>query len=352
MISFPFKITSKSCLGIDIGSSSIKAVELSGSGKKIKLENYVEASAPQEKPFLTREETETIPTLSPQDIALTLQIILGQSRIKTKKAIFTIPDYSSFFTWFDLPQMSEEEIAEAVKYEARQHIPFSLSEVTLDWQIIEGEKKEGKIKILLVAVPNEIVSQYSKIAALSQLELQSLEAEAFSLARSSCREKNKTIALVDIGARTTTCSIIDNGVLKRSYSFDISGEELTQAVSKALNLDFQKAEELKKNYGLFSKEKNLREILLPLLGLVLNEIKKVLENFSQSETKSIQKLVLGGGSALLPGLREYFEDDLKKEVEIADPFFNFSYPPLLEKTLKEIGPSYAIAVGAALRGLE
>lgn len=350
MIFSPFKMIARSCLGVDIGSSSIKVVELSKSGKRIRLENYIEAQSLPKKPFLTYRETSA--TLSSQDIAQTLQFILKQSNIKTKKAIFTIPDFSSFFTWFDLPKMEEEEIPEAIKYEARQHVPFPLSEVTLDWQIIGDGGKEEKLKILLVAVHNEIINQYSKIALLCQFELQALEAEVFALSRSSVKEKNKIIALVDIGARTTTCSIIDNGVLKRSYSFDISGEELTHIISRSLNVDFQKAEEIKKNYGIFSKEKSLKEILLPLLGLILTEVKKVLENFYQSESKGVQKIILSGGGVLLSGLKEYFEEDLKKEVEIASPFSGIFYPPVLEKTLKEIGPSYAIAVGAALRGLE
>lgn len=349
MIFSPFKIITRSSLGIDIGSSSIKVVELSKSGKRVKLENYAETQASREKPFRTLEET--IPLLSSQEIAKNIKFILEQAKIKTKKTILTIPDFSSFFTWFDLPAMSKEEIPEAVRYEARQHIPSPLSEVTLDWQIMEEEEKGKKIKILLVAVPNEFVEQYSMISTLAHLELKALEAEVFALARSSLANENKTIVLVDIGARSTTCSVIDNGVLKRSYSFDISGNELTQVISKSLCLDYLKAEELKKNYGIL-KGRDTREILIPIIDLILTEIKKVIENFYQSETKTVQKVILGGGTALLPGLKEYFEDDLKKEVKIANPFFGISYPPVLEKTLKEIGPSYAIAVGAALKGLE
>ena len=335
---FPFKIPARSFLGIDIGSSSIKVVELSKTGKTVKLENYAEAAA-------------SIPLLSSQETAQNLRFILDQAKIKTKKAVFTLPDFSSFFTWFDLPAMSKAEIPEAVRYEAKQHIPTPLSGVTLDWQIIGGGEKGKKIKILLVVFPNEFIVQYSTIAKLSQIEPQVLEAEVFALSRSSLVNENKTTALVDIGARSTTCSIIDNGVLKRSYSFDISGNKLTQIISQSLNTDELKAEELKKKYGL-AGEKKLREILLPLINLILNEIKKVLESFYQSETKTVQKVILAGGTALLPGLREYFESDLKKEVQITEPFFGISHPQTLEKTLKEIGPSYAIAVGAALRGIE
>lgn len=350
MIFFP----PKSFLGIDIGSSSIKIVELSRAGKKIKLENYIEVEATEKMPFLTYKEKKAV--FSNKEISQTIRFILEESKIKTKKAIFTLPDYSTLFTWFDLPPMKKEEIPEAVKYQARQHIPFPLAEVVLDWQVIEGGKKEEKIKILLVVIPNEAVNQYSTIATLSQVQPHALEAEVFAFARSSVREKNKIIALIDIGARTTTCSIIDNGVLKRSYSFDTSGEALTEGIAKFLNIDYDKAEELKKSYGLLPPAKDsgvgVKEILLPLISIILQEIKRVLENFYQSETKPIQKVILGGGGGLLPGLKEYFQEELKKEVQIANPFSELLYPPILEKRLKEIGPFYAIAVGAALRGFE
>lgn len=358
MILFPFKIIAKTFLGIDIGTSSIRVVELLKWGKRIKLENYgeLQAQAFYKKSFRTFEETTLV--ISARDIAKAIRGILEEAKIKTKKVIFSIPDFSSFFTWFDLPPMTESEIPEAVRYEARRHTPLPLSEVTLDWQIIEGrvsEKESTKLKILLVAVPNEVINQYRQIAALARLELQAIEAEAFAFARSSARNEKQALALVDIGARTTTCSIIDKGVLKRSYSFDVSGSELTNLISKSLNVDYLQAEELKRKYGIYPStvsQENLEKILFPLLDLVLAEIKKISQNFYRFESREVQKVILGGGSALLPGLKEYFSQSLKKEVVIANPFPNIFYPPILEKTLKEMGPSYAIAVGAALRGLE
>jgi len=345
----------KTFLGIDIGTSSIKVVELSKFGKRIKLENYGELRAPAfyEKPFRTFEKTTLL--LSTGDIARAIRGILEEAKIKTRKVIFSVPDFSSFFTWFDLPPMTKEEIPDAVRYEARQHTPLPLSEVTLDWQIIEGrisERERTKLKILLVVVPNEIINQYRQIAELAQLKLQALEAEVFAFSRSSIGEEKKATILIDIGARSTTCSIIDKGVLKMSYSFDISGNELTDRVSKSLSVDYLKAEHLKKKHGFQSSEKEIGQILLPIIDLILVEIEKVSQNFYRLESKEIQKVILGGGTALLPGLKEYFAKELKKEVVIANPFSEIFYPPILENTLKEMGPSYAIAVGAALHGLE
>ena len=344
-----FKMAPKSFLGVDIGTSYIKIIELSRWGKRIKLENYGEISAlaAYEKPFRTFEKSTL--TLSSVNIVRAISAILEEAKIKTTKACFSIPDFSTFFTSFSLPSMTKEEFSEAVKYEARKHIPLPLSEVTLDWQKIN----EGKI--LLVAVPNEIIEQYQEIAQNSRLELLSLEAEVFGLARALVGEKEEektTLGLIDIGARSTTVSIIEGETLKISHSFDTAGNDLTSNIAKGLNVSYEKAEELKKSHGLLPAEVNTRNLLLPLIDLILTEVKKVFQNFFQTENKKVQKFILAGGSALLPGLSDYFSENLQMSVEIADPFANLYYPPILEKTLKEMGPSYAIAVGTALRGLK
>lgn len=361
MIRFPLKIGVKKSLGVDVGTSSIKIVELSG-GRKKSLENYgeVKTQVLYQKPFRTFERG--ILFLSSQAIARAILAILEEAKIKTKKAIFSIPDFSSFFTNFTLPQMAQEELEAAIKYEARQHIPLPLSQVTLDWQIIQEEsfeKEEKGVKILLVAVPNEIISQYQEIAALSKLELQALEAEVFGLLRSLVRDEKKVVLMVDIGARSTTCSVIDNKILKISHSFDTSGSELTASLARSLSIDYKTAKEIKQKYGLvpcpefFPEDPlKLRKILLPLIDLILSEIEKISKTFSQKEGKKIEKLILAGGVALLPGLKEYFSHSLNLEVQYANPFLDLDFNPILEKTLEEMGPSFGVAVGMALRGLE
>ena len=384
-----FKILPKRFLGIDIGTSFIKAVELSRWGERRKLENYGEIKAPAlyEKPFRTFEKSTLL--LSNRDIAWAIKAIIQESGIKTRQTILSIPDFSSFFTNFELPLMSKEELPDAVKYEARLHIPLPLKEVVLDWMVVEGEalnssKKrldrrsadQEKLKILLVAVPNEVVNQYREVAALAGLQLFSLEAEAFGLLRSLVNEeaKEQVLVLLDIGARSTTCSIIDKGILKTSYSFDMAGNELTEVVAKSFNIDYKTAENFKKKYGLLlgqelglGVEKNVREILLPLIDVILTEVKKISGNFYQQEKKEVQKIIIAGSAILTPGLLEYFQEHFKKEeyetsshlnasracvIEIANPFSDIFCPPILENTLKNMGPAYAISVGMALRGLE
>lgn len=351
MIRIPFRAIKRSFLGVDIGISLIKVVELSRWGVKTELKNYgqVAASSLYQKPYQAAFGDESFMLSSP-DVSKVIKAILKESKISTREATFTIPDFSSFFTTFSLPPMSEEEIPDAVNFEARRHIPVPVSDVVLDWFLIGGKagKKGTNLSILLVAVPNEIVDRYQEIAKASHLELKFLEAEAFSLNRALIKDQKGLICLLDVGAQSTTVNMIEDGVLKLSYSSDISGNDLTRSLSKSLSIDFQKAELLKKEQGIQSDE--VREALFPLVNLIIMEVEKIFHNF-EGGGKTIQKVIMAGGSSLLPGLAEYFSAHFKKQVEIANPFFGLNYPPVLEKKLKQTGPSFAVAVGAALRGL-
>ena len=353
MIWKPFK-TSKSSLGIDIGTSSIKIVELSQKKEEKKLENYGELKTEtlNEKPFRTFEKN--ILTIPCEDVSRGIRAILEEAKISSRKVNFSIPDFSSFFTTFELPSMSKAELSEAVKFEARQHIPLSLSDVTLDWQLIKGkisDKKKGKLKILLVAVSNRTIQQYQELARLCSLELVNLEAEIFGLLRAVVKEDRPTI-LLDIGAQSSTISIVDEKKLRTSHSFDISGDSMTKALTKVLKVDHKDAEVLKQKYGLLPLKKDVREALLPLVNSMGEEIKKIYQDFKQAENKEISKIILAGGGSSLPGLREYFSGKFQIAVENANPFSDIIYSPALKERLKETGQSYAIAVGEALRGLE
>ena len=355
-----FGLIPQKFLGIDIGTSFIRLVEISSWAGRRNLENYGEMSAEvfYKKPFRTFEKSTLL--LSTKDISRAIKAIIEEADIKSRQVAFAIPDFSSFFTTFELPPMTEEEISQAVKAEARRHVPLPLGEVVLDWQPITRIKDSTKqnIKILLVAVPNEVINQYQKIANNLELKLSALEAEVFGLRRSLIgKDEKRVISLVDIGARSTSCSIIDKRVLELSRSFDLSGDNFTERISKGLSLDYKTAEKLKKKHGILApqgtgQENDVREIVTPLIDIIVREIDKIFMNFRLKEKKEVEKIILAGGTALLPGLLGYFKDHFtKKEVEIANPFSRIFFPPILDETLKEMGPSYAIAAGMALQGL-
>lgn len=362
---FRIRFGTKKFLGIDIGTSHIRVIELGERGRVIRLENYgeIDTSFISQKPFRFFKKNTLL--FSNRDVAEAVQLICKEAKMQTKEVNFSIPDFCSFFTSFEMPAMSKEELPEAIKYEVRPYIPLPLSEITLDWLITKGETSKTPLEVLVVAIPNDIIKQYQTIADLSGLKLKILEPEVFSLARAliknkkNKREKNeeyeRVIGLVDIGARSTTCSVFEGETLKTSHSFNVAGNELTQRLAKSLNIGYNKAEELKRKHGLVlanNGPKNIREILIPSIDSILGEIKEALRNFYQSRGKEVEKIILSGGLALLPGLKEYFFVELKKEIVISNPFLDISYPSILKGVLEKRGPFYAVAVGLALKGLK
>jgi type IV pilus assembly protein PilM len=349
---FALDVVPKSFLGIDVGSSSLRIVEISGWADRRSLKNYGElrVRTMYDKPFRTFEKNALL--LSTNDIARAIRGILEEIHVTERKAIFALSDFSSFFTTFELPLMKEQELADAVKFEARRHVPIPLSEVVLDWQLIGKQSKKSKMhRILLVAVPKEIITYYEEIARYAGLKLVGLEAEVFGNIRAYLKDDEHPVVLVDAGAQTTTVSIVYKNTLRLSHTIDTGGNSFTERISKALSVDYRKAEEEKMNKGMHIVSGDVR-ILLPIADLVLTEIRKIIDTFGRQESAEIQKIVLTGGSARLPGLREYMEKQLEKKTEITEPFSNILYPPILEEQLHEMGPSYAVAVGMALRGFE
>jgi len=351
VFSNPFKMFfPKKMVGIDIGTTAIKIVELSRWGQGKTLENYgeIKSSSLYKDSFRSIEKGSFL--LSDYFISRAISAVLDEAKIKTKEAIFSVPDFSTFCVSFELPPMTLKEIPQAVYYHAPQYIPLPITETTLDWKIIKGTPGDEKssLEIFLVAVPNQIVQEYQRVAEKSGLELYAIEAEAFGITRSlvspSADGKKKIICMVDIGAQSTTINIVSKGSLVKSYSFDFSGGQLTYAISASLSLGNVEAEEIKNSQGLISSGESIAKTLYLLIDPLVNEIKKNLDG--------VDEIYLTGGTANLPGLKEYFGEAFKKEVKIPNCFSELLYPPILEKDLQKMSPSYSVAVGVALGGLE
>lgn len=341
-------------VGIDIGTSSVKIVEISRWGQGKTLENYgeIKSAALYQEPFRTFERGSYL--LSDYFVSRTIRAILDEARIKTKAVIFSVPDFSTFCTSFELPPMAEKEIPEAIRYSAPSYIPLPISETTLDWRLIEGKPgdKSSALKIFLITIPNQVVQQYQKVAELAGLELYALEAEVLAITRALIKDNKKTICLLDIGVQSTTINIVDRGVIKKSYSFNFAGSQLTYAIASTLGLEYTEAEEIKNQQGLMSLQENVTKTLYLLIDPLLMEIKNISADFFQREGRDVEEIYLTGGTANLPGLKEYFAETLKKKVEVPNCFSDLLYPPILEENLKKMSPSFSVAVGVSLGGLE
>lgn len=343
---------SKNYLGVDVGAASIKIVEISSIGKKKKLENYIEFKMPLTADSLKTFHGEHLVLLSDK-VSEILQALFKRAKIKSRKIVLSLPDFSTFFTTFTLPPMTEAEVPQAVEFEARHYIPLPLSDVTFDWQIIEKQETVSgvKMKVLLVAVPNAVLQNYQRMAALAQLEIRGMEAEVFSLVRSSWpggKYEFLPICMIDFGWESTTVSIVEKRRLLASFSFDVSSIALTKDLSNVLKVPMEEAEKLKLNYGLDPQKPEIAKVLLDKIGILSMEAEKICSDFYQATNKKVENIVLAGGTAGLFGLKEYLSVRMQKNVLVADPFSQVNFPLVLNKRLKQIGPSFAVALGAAM----
>lgn len=344
----------KKMVGIDIGTASIKVVEVSRWGEGKTLENYgeIKSASLYKEPFRGTEKGSYL--LSNYFVSRAVRAVLDEARIKTKAVIFSIPDFSTFCTSFELPPMEASELKDAVHYNAPQYIPLPITETTLDWKLVGGSPgdKQSSLKIFLVAIPNQIIQDYQKVAQLAGVELYAVEAEALGLVRSLVKENKNCVCMVDIGVQSTTINIVENKNLKKSYSHDFAGSQLTYSISASLGLGHTQAEELKMTAGLVSSKEEISKTLYLLIDPLIIEVKKILSDFYLQEGKEVDEIYLTGGTSILPGLREYFSEVLKKKVEVPNCFSELLYPPILGDSLEKMAPSFSVATGVALGGLE
>lgn len=348
----------QSSLGIDIGTKVIRAVEISGSKGKLTLENYGEVNLDVacKEFFRSFDKKNLNPAVN--NISVAIAAIIEATGIKARKVVFSLPDFATFSTTFELPPMSKKDMVDAIGFEARKYIPLPLSELVLDWQLMNKESLKENNKVLVMAVPNIIVEQYKTIAINSGLELIALEAEAMALKRAAVPAGEPTTCLLEIGFQSTNVNIVDEGYMKMSSSFDMAGKDLTYSLSETLNIPAGDAEEMKKKQGLSDSEEKISHILIPILSVIADKTRTVIRDFEMKENKKVAKVVLAGGTSMMKGIKEYFEKSLNQNgtsdltVEIAKPFKNITYPAALEKKMDEINATYAIALGEALRKFE
>jgi len=357
-----FQKKPKSCLGIDIGTSSIKVVQLKKAEGRFKLETYGEL---QTYGYLERLndpfQTKSLKMLESQVVEMIGKII-KESDVSTNNVVASIPVFSSFIVVINMPPMSEKELSQALSYEARRHIPIPLSEVTTEWKVVNKEvaglSKDGKkdlfnFRVLLIAVPKEVIAKYLRIAKALNLKLLALELESFSYIRSLIGNDKSVSCILDFGARSTSFTIVDKGFIQASHSLDVAGRELTRALSHGMGVSFRRAEMYKKEKGLDHHEimadKGMKDILFTIVDKIAVEMERIIDNYQKNTKRKVSKLVLSGGSGNLIGLKEHLVKELNVDVAIGNPWSRVAYPSFIESTIKEIAPRFAVATGLAMR---
>lgn len=357
-----FDKKTESCLGIDIGTSSIKVVQLKRSEEKYKLETYGEL---QTYGYLERLndpfQTKSLKILESQVIEM-IKRLMKEADTNTKHVAMSVPVFSSFISVIDLPPMSEKELQRALVFEAKRHIPVSLSEVRADWKVVSKEKVDSlkdkkknlfKFRVLIIAVPKEVIDRYLRITKALGLKLVALEMESFSYIRSLMGNDKSTACILDFGARSTSFTIVDRGFIQISHSLDIAGTELTKALAHGMGVDFRRAETYKRQKGLDHKEieegREVKDILLTFVDKIVFEMERMINSYQEKTERKVTKLVLSGGSGSLVGLSEHLQKKLNINIIKGNPWDRIDYPEFLKPTLEKIGSKFAVAIGLAMR---
>jgi len=354
-----------SAVGIDIGTSAIKVVEIKKRKGKAILETYGAISL---GPYADMEAGR-VTNLSLEKIVEALKEVLKQSDVTTISSAFSIPVQSSLIFTISLPsKIKESEISSVVSTEARKYIPLPITEVSLDYfplpqKELSFEEENNpelvstlseKTEILVVAIQNDAISKYRSLVSQCDLKADFFEIEVFSSVRANFEHELSLVLLMDFGASSTKLTLVEFGTVKSHHTINRGGADITFSISQSLSIPFPKAEEMKKEFGLFESptEKTLPEIIKTHIDYIFSETNNVLLGYEKKYGKTISKVVFTGGGALLKGLKEVAASNFRAEIEIGRPFSKVGAPEFLEKVLETTGPEFAVAVGLALRKLQ
>ncbi|MBU2101689.1 pilus assembly protein PilM [Patescibacteria group bacterium] len=348
-------IAPKNILGIDMGTASIKVVELSKSRKGINLVNYgiLEAKGHLER-INDAIQTSSLDIMD-AETAETLSLLLKNMKTSVKDVVLSLPAFSAFTSLLELPEMAADETSQAMRYQAKALVPMPLDQVTIDWLRIGKYKNEhgnSIQKVILIAVPTKQIQKYQSICQRAGLNLKALELETVSLARVLTGGDSTLSIIVDIGARSTAFAIASGGALIYSAQADFAGSSLTHALAKGLGINVLRAEELKKQKGLMGTggEYEVSTLMLPYLDVIINEAKRVIEGHEKNHQEKVDRVILSGGSANLLGIEKYVSDKLKMSTIKADPFgTKISYPQAAAPVLKNVAPALSVALGLGSR---
>lgn len=363
-----FKKTSDSVLGIDIGASAIKIVQLRKKGAKAELETYGELAL---GPYAGTEigRATNLPT---EKIVEALHDVMKEAGVTAKRCGFAIPAVSSLLSFIKMPALDNKQLAMMIPIEARKYIPVPISEVQLDWSLVpksEGDevsdfetapptaatpKGIGTVDILLAVIHKDVIERYKQIVRSVALESSFFEIEIFSSIRSVIERTLESVMIFDMGSSTTKLYVIERGNLRLTYTINRGSQDLTLALSHALGVSVGEAEHIKRTTGLLTEgaQKDVKDILALNLDYVFTEANRVILNYEKKHKRGIARIVLVGGGSILKGFLDLARTKFQTEVVLGDPFRKTEAPAFFEQVLKDAGPEFAVAIGLALKQLQ
>ncbi|MBI5967084.1 MAG: type IV pilus assembly protein PilM [Deltaproteobacteria bacterium] len=340
----------KDLIGLDIGSSSIKAVELDWGKKTPRLKHFGMIPLPP-------EAIVDGAFMDSASIVESIRSLIEGLRIKTKKVAVSISGHSVYIKSINVPTMSETQLEESIKWEAEQQIPFDIEDVSLDFQILDEQMSPEQMPVLLVAAKKDMINDYTAVIEEAGLQPTIVDVDVFAIENaynlSFESPEDEVVALVNIGASVMNINILKGGTSAFTRDIAIGGRQITEEIQKRLKLTYEEAESLKireRDAGTQSAE--VERIIRGTAEQLASEVRRSLEFFAASSSGvEIKKIFLSGGCAkiqILPGL---IEERISIPVEVFNPFTKIDYNPDIfdPEYIKQVAPLAAVGVGLALR---
>lgn len=356
-------------LGIDIGSAAIKVVLIEKIEEKVILRNYAEIALGPSAGVAAGQAT----NLPPEKIAEVLRDLLTEAKILPSETFIAIPFSASLLSVVDLPDVGKSELDSMIPIEARRYIPVPLNEVSLDWWVLpkqqssqsesvvqtsgEAGEQQRTVEVIIAAIHNDVIKKYELIKRNAQIPGGSshFEIEIFSTLRGVVGLDRAPALVIDMGAGSTKFALVDEGVVHASHIVSTGGQDISLALGRSQGMTFAEAEEIKCRVGLMGDNEG-RDVLAVaelILSNILSEAVRFTEGYEQKHHTKIAKVILVGGGARLLGIEKMIAQSFPKvAIEKGNPFNRVGTPAFLGKTLEEIGPDFATAIGVALKGLE
>ncbi len=333
--------------GLDIGTTSIKALSIKKSGNILSIESLGIGPTP----------TKGIMSESPEDLAKftdAIKQVINSAGIKQKEVNIALPESQVYTKIIEMPSLSEKELAAALKYEMEQYIPLPLDQVKTDWQILGPTSNQSKTtRVLLVAASLSLIKKYEQIAEQLGFVPATIETEMLSVHRSVFPLVNTQSSniIVHMGAATTNIAVVENGEIVMVFTVDKGGIAITRAISLDLGIDISQADSYKKAYGLSKDafEGKIGKSLFPILESILGDIRKTMLLYKEKNpNQQITQLILSGGSAQLPGVDIFFTNQLNLQVVLGSAFQIYDIKNIPQELVSD-ALSFNVVVGLALK---
>ena len=347
---------SKSIMGLDIGSTSVKAVECAVKSRGIEMVRVGVAKLPPEAIVQGA-------FLNSAAVVSAIREAVESAGIKTKSVATAVSGHSVIVKKISLPSMSREELDESIRWEAEQYIPFDINEVNLDFQIIEGSEADGQMDVLLVAAKKDLIDDYVQVISDAGLQPAVIDVAAFAVENTFHANyetaPEDVVALVNIGSQVVNINIVSRGAPAFTRDISTGGNAYTEEIQKALSVGWEEAERMKIGGSRHEESQDVvpqevEDAIRQVTDTVLGEISRSLDFFAATAAESrISRVYLSGGGSQVSGLEAAFHGKTNLPVERLNPLARVVAASSLDaRMLEELGPGLSVAAGLALRRMD